>query len=229
MIHVAAIGLDERPNAFASARPAFTLSACFVRRAWLQLTIAWLLIAANACTPVGAVNKRNAEQREAASAADNAADASDAPPRSVAGGSAGRDGKLDPAVSGGRAAASSSAGRNSGVKAAGAGGMGGAAGKRSSGGASAAAGSGTDAGAGSGAAGMAADGDWYCLQQGPACVCVQSDELSGDACTLPKPSCCFTLVRLGSNACTCWPEDSEECRTQPSEVPDAKRVDHCPP
>jgi len=70
---------------------------------------------------------------------------------------------------------------------------------------------------------------WFCTQADASCTCVQVGDLEADSCAQPKPTCCFELVRFGSNACTCWPDDSAECKNQMVDVPDAKRTTTCPP
>ena len=156
-------------------------------------------------------------------------------------GGAGTDSKSDAQTSAGRAAVggnNADAGRGGAGRASAAAagssnetGMGGKAG--SPGTSPHAGGAGADssstASGGTGAAGSAAPSGWLCTPVGPSCTCVESPGASGDDCPRPKPTCCFTLVRFGANACTCWPEDSEECKTQTTEVPDAKPAAQCPP
>jgi hypothetical protein len=79
-----------------------------------------------------------------------------------------------------------------------------------------------------GAAGSG-DGEWYCLPVGESCTCVEGLGMSGDLCGSPKPGCCFTLVVAGENSCTCWPDDSDTCKNQPDDDPDAKPISTCPP
>ena len=132
-------------------------------------------------------------------------------------GAAGRGNAGASGASGAEASGGAGGSAQAGVGSAGAhhaSGAGGAAGKQNDGGAS-------EPAAGEG---------WNCMQAGPSCTCVQVG-VGGpsDSCTTPKPTCCFELVLLGTNACTCWPADSEECKTQSSEVPDATKTATCPP
>jgi hypothetical protein len=226
------------------------------RRAWLLgLASAVFSLTASACTPVGEVNKQSAQERAGSDAEpigrkptldDDATGGDDAPsnPSGRAGasaragaggrerGSAGTGSKSDAQTSAGRAAVGGNhadagrggAGRASSAAAGssnetGTGGKAGSAGSSSS----------STGSGGADAAGSAASSDWLCMSFGPSCTCVESPGVGGDDCAKPKPTCCFTLMRFGANACTCWPEDSEECRTQTTEVPDAKPAAECPP
>ena len=193
----------------------------------------WLALLAVACTPVGEVNKRRQQQAGASAASSTsspvvaeqggAGAAAGSGARSASDGASGKRAGADlPAGSGGAPAThgggSARAGEHADEPAAN-GGSGGSAGRGSSAGAAGSAGSQKPS----------TDGNWFCMQVDTSCTCVQVDGLDEDSCSQPKPGCCFELVRLGTNACTCWPEDSQECKSQMSEVPDAKRTSTCPP
>jgi len=181
-------------------------------RGWRRASgCAWLALIAAGCTPVGDVNRRG-EQSAGVSGAN-------------------ATGSSALAADGGIPVASSSAGRRAASAAVGGGtsgsrgplGRGGAGAQRMDGA------QGVDAGPGPDEPAARAAGSWYCMQVGASCTCVQAGGVAADTCSKPKPTCCFELVRFGANACTCWPADSAECKTQMTDVPDAQRTPSCPP
>jgi hypothetical protein len=71
-------------------------------------------------------------------------------------------------------------------------------------------------GGNSGSSGMAAasEGDptaWTCQQADVACNCVQGDGNGEDACTSPKPDCCYVYSEGGKDHCSCVPVNSPAC------------------
>jgi hypothetical protein len=71
--------------------------------------------------------------------------------------------------------------------------------------------------------------DWYCEPVANACSCVKNLGAGADTCTRPKPSCCFTVSIAGIENCQCWPPQSDPCTQLNSQLPDAVRVNQCPP
>jgi hypothetical protein len=68
---------------------------------------------------------------------------------------------------------------------------------------------------------------WHCEGDATSCTCTQG-QTAGDTCPVPKPTCCFTLEGTPER-CSCWPQDSEPCRSLPTTMPAAKAVTSCPP
>jgi hypothetical protein len=139
------------------------------------------------------------------------------------GGSAGKSGSSGSSGSSGKGGSTST---GSGGKAGGSSGSGSSGSGGSSGGSS-------GSGAGSGA--------WFCAQANDACSCVMNAGASGDMCTKPKPTCCFTidLASAGGSggsgaaglglACQCWPAGSSTCTGAKQAFASFKMVSTCPP
>ena len=88
-------------------------------------------------------------------------------------------------------------------------------------------GSGTASKAGASASGTGGSAGWTCQQDGEACACVPGGS-GQDACTAPKPGCCYRFKDGESQRCQCVPADGAACM-ELGMKPDALTTSTCPP
>jgi hypothetical protein len=67
---------------------------------------------------------------------------------------------------------------------------------------------------------------WQCTQVARSCECVQSSS-KADSCSIPRPTCCYTLPNGANPKCLCVPNGSSECERLDAN-PAAERVTACP-
>jgi hypothetical protein len=67
---------------------------------------------------------------------------------------------------------------------------------------------------------------WQCTQIARSCECVQSSS-QADSCSIPRPTCCYTLPNGANPKCLCVPNGSSECERLDAN-PEAERIPACP-